>query len=176
MSRCSPSLPQLVVRPASREDVAAIHALEMAAFAQDRVTLRGLRRFAAAPHRPLLAAKFGDELVGYILLALRKGGKTCRVYSFAVRAERRRRGVGQELLRAAERYARAHGREAVRLEVRYDNAAAISLYVKYGYREFGRYSAYYADGATALRFEKRFPATPVSSIAGRDNESFESRR
>ena len=144
----------------------------MAAFTQDRVTLRGLRRFAAAPHHPLLVAKFGDALVGYILLALRQGGKTCRVYSFAVDETRRRSGVGQELLRAAERYARAHGLAALRLEVRYDNAAAIALYVKVGYREFGRYNAYYGDGATALRFEKRFPATPVVTTAGRGGEGF----
>lgn len=154
----------------------AVHALETAAFAQDCVTLQGLRRFAAAPHHPLLVAKFGDELVGYILLALRRGGKTCRVYSFAVADARRRRGVGQELLRAAERYARAHGLSAVRLEVRYDNLAAIALYVKLGYQEFGRYNAYYSDGASALRFEKRFSPMPVASVAGRGGEHFAPRR
>jgi [ribosomal protein S18]-alanine N-acetyltransferase len=38
--------------------------------------------------------------------------------------------------------------------VRYDNAAAIALYEKLGYRQFDRYPGYYADGAEALRFEK----------------------
>ena len=65
-----------------------------------------------------------------------------------------RRGVGRELLQAAERYARAHGRTRLRLEARYDNASAIALYEKLGYRTFGRYPGYYADGAEALRFEK----------------------
>ena len=70
------------------------------------------------------------------------------------------RGVGRELLHAAERYARAHGCVALRLEVRYDNARAIALYEKLGYREFSRYPEYYADGATALRFEKSLTRAP----------------
>ena len=143
------------VLPASPADLDAIFALECAVFTQDRLSRRALRRFLAAPHRPLLVAKFGAEIAGYVLLALRSGGKTCRIYSIAVSPGMARRGVGRELLNACERYARAHGRIAVRLEVRYDNAPAIALYRKLGYVEFGRYPSYYADGAEALRFEKR---------------------
>ena len=39
--------------------------------------------------------------------------------------------------------------------MRYDNAPAIALYEKLGYRQFGNYPGYYADGAEALRFEKQ---------------------
>jgi ribosomal protein S18 acetylase RimI-like enzyme len=46
----------------------------------------------------------------------------------------------------------------MRLEVREDNARAIGLYEKSGYRLFGRKPGYYADGATALRFEKTLEA------------------
>ncbi len=40
------------------------------------------------------------------------------------------------------------------LEVRYDNAHAIALYEKLGFRQFGEHEDYYADGATALRYTK----------------------
>ena len=43
----------------------------------------------------------------------------------------------------------------MRLEVHETNHAAISLYRKSGYREFGRHHEYYEDGGHALRFEKR---------------------
>ena len=40
------------------------------------------------------------------------------------------------------------------LEVRYDNAPAIALYEKCGFRQFGEHEDYYEDGATALRYKK----------------------
>jgi ribosomal protein S18 acetylase RimI-like enzyme len=58
------------------------------------------------------------------------------------------------LLQACEAYARQHRREALTLEVRYDNASAIALYESCGFRLFGEHPRYYADGATALRYEK----------------------
>ena len=83
----------------------------------------------------------------------------------AVDPRRGRRGVGRELLNACERYARAHGRTALRLEVRYDNVPAIALYEKLVYRQFGNYPGYYADGAEALRFEKRLRPKAVGRAA-----------
>ena len=144
----------LVVRAAEPTDLEAIHALECASFVADRLSRRALRRFIEAPHRPLIVARSHSALAGYILLSVRRGGRTARIYSLAVDARQGGRGVGRELLHAAERYARAHGCVALRLEVRYDNERAIALYEKLGYREFSRYPEYYADGAEALRFEK----------------------
>jgi len=144
----------LVIRPAVGTDLDAIYALECASFATDRLSRRGLRRFIKARHRPLLAARSSGRLVGYILISLPARSVSARVYSLAVEAAHGGRGVGRELLHAAERYARAHGRTRLRLEARYDNDAAIALYEKLGYRNFGRYPGYYADGAEALRFEK----------------------
>jgi hypothetical protein len=44
--------------------------------------------------------------------------------------------------------------------VRYDNASAIALYESSGFRQFGEHTHYYADGATALRYEKALLPTP----------------
>jgi len=150
----------MVVGAASLDDLDAIQALEFAAFPGDRLSRRSLRSFIVAPHRPLIVAKFGQRLAGYALIALRKRGKSARLYSLAVDPAQGRRGVGRALLQASERYARAHGCAALRLEVRYDNASAIALYRKMGYRHFAQYDGYYADGAAALRFEKRLEAAP----------------
>ncbi len=145
---------EFVIRPADEGDLEAIFALEGASFVGDRLSRRALRRFLRADHRPLLTARSSGSVVGYILLSLRPRSRSARIYSLAVREDQARRGVGRQLLQAAERYARAHGRDFLRLEVRYDNAPAIALYEKFGYRTFGRYPGYYADGAEALRLEK----------------------
>jgi ribosomal-protein-alanine acetyltransferase len=145
---------EFVIRPAEETDLEAIYALECASFETDRLSRRALRRFLRASHRPLLAARSSGRVVGYVLTSLVPRSKSARIYSLAVQKGQGRRGVGRELLHAAERYARAHGRASVRLEVRYDNAPAIALYEKLGYRTFGRYPGYYGDGAAALRFEK----------------------
>ena len=149
-----------VVRPAAETELDAIYALECAAFETDRLSRRGMRRFLKARHRPLLVASSAGRIAGYILISLPARSQSARIYSLAVETAHGRRGIGRELLRAAERYARAHGRTRLRLEARYDNHTAIAFYEKLGYENFGRYPTYYADGAEALRFEKSLLQEP----------------
>jgi ribosomal protein S18 acetylase RimI-like enzyme len=150
----------IFVREARPRDLEAIARLENESFDTDRVSRRSLREFLRAPHRPVIAATLEDELAGYALVALRKGARAVRIYSLAVDARFARRGVGRALLQAAEAYARRHRRVALTLEVRYDNASAIALYESCGFRQFGEHAHYYADGATALRYEKSLLPTP----------------
>jgi ribosomal protein S18 acetylase RimI-like enzyme len=149
----------IVIRAAEPGDLDAILALEFAVFSADRLSRRSLRAFIASPHRPLLVAVLHEGVAGYALVALRKRALTARLYSIAVDRRSGRRGIGRALMAACELYAAAHGRRALRLEVRADNAPAIALYERLGYRQFGAYENYYADGARALRFEKRLAAS-----------------
>jgi [ribosomal protein S18]-alanine N-acetyltransferase len=148
------------IREARLRDLEAIGRLENESFESDRVSRRSLREFLRAPHRPVTVATIDDELAGYVLVSLRKGARALRIYSLAVGARFARRGVGRALLQAAEAYARRHRREALTLEVRYDNASAIALYESCGFRQFGEHTHYYADGATALRYEKALLPIP----------------
>ena len=144
----------LIVRAAGVDDLDAIARLECESFPEDRVSRRSIAYFLRAPHRPAIAAALDGELAGYALLAARKTSQAVRVYSIAVDARFVRRGVGSALLQASEKYARQHKKSRITLEVRYDNAAAIALYEKWGFRQFGVHDDYYADGATALRYRK----------------------
>ncbi len=143
-----------VVREATIDDLDAIAKLERESFPQDQVSRRSFAYCLRAPQRPVIAVTIERELAGYVLLALRKGGRSARIYSIAVDPRFVRRGVGASLLAAAEKFALRHEREAVTLEVRYDNEPAIALYEKCGYRHFGEHEDYYTDGATALRYKK----------------------
>jgi ribosomal-protein-alanine acetyltransferase len=164
----------LVVRDAARRDLDAIAKLERDSFPEDQVSRRSFAYYLRSPDRPVIAATIDGELAGYVLIALRKGGRSARIYSIAVDPRFARRGIGMALIAATERFALRHEREAVTLEVRYDNAPAIALYEKCGFRPFGEHEDYYSDGATALRYKKALvprsanasPDTPKRAKAG----------
>lgn len=63
----------------------------------------------------------------------------------AVHPALRGQGLGEALLIAGMRLARAEHQEVVTLEVRRSNGAAIGLYRKYGFVEVGMRRAYYDD-------------------------------
>ena len=58
----------------------------------------------------------------------------CGVDNVAVRSDRRRQGVGQELMQAAEAWAQQHGLATMRLNVYSFNAGAHAFYEQLGYR------------------------------------------
>jgi hypothetical protein len=78
-----------------------------------------------------------------------------RLYSIAISPHAGRRGIGRQLLAAAEEAALRRHCASLRLEVHEKNDPAIKLYKKAGYHLFGRHKEYYGDRGHALRFEKR---------------------
>lgn len=150
------------LRPALPADIDSLVALENRAFTGDRLSRRSFRRFAASSRASLLVLAAADGLCGYALVLYRRGTALARLYSIAVDPERAGRGCGARLLAGAEAAAFAHGAAVMRLEVRPDNAAAIALYRRRGYRQFGLYANYYEDHADALRFQRWLTAEPPS--------------
>ncbi|WOJ90084.1 GNAT family N-acetyltransferase [Methylocapsa polymorpha] len=144
------------VRPARLEDLAAIEAIEAAVFAVDRLSRRSLRYFLKSKTALFLVLDVNNHVAGYSLMSFRQGSLSPRLYSIALDPVEQGRGLGRFLLGASERAAKARGAVAMRLEVRVDNARAIELYKKNGYRSFAAVEDYYQDGAAALRFEKEF--------------------
>lgn len=150
----------LRVRPAGLDDLDAIARLEQDFFPEDQVSRRSFRYFMKKTWSPVIAAFIDGELAGYALAVVRRSGRSVRIYSIAVDPRFGRRGVGSALLQACEKFALAQGKAALTLEVRYDNAPAIALYEKFGFRQFGEHEDYYSDGATALRCEKPVVCEP----------------
>jgi ribosomal-protein-alanine acetyltransferase len=148
----NPSAPRL--RAARAGDLPALLALE-ARFSSDRLSARQFRHHLRNPRARLRVALIGGVPAGYALLLLRAGSRVARLYSIAVDPALRGRGLGARLLADAERAARNAGADELRLEVRTDNAAAIGLYERHGYRRFARREGYYEDGAPAFRYLRR---------------------
>ena len=148
------------VRAATPADLEALVALELRAFSGDRMSRAQYRRHLASAGAAVLVADApGEELLGSALVFFRKGSARARLYSIATAPAARGRGIGMQRLAAAEAAARDRGCRALRLEVRVDNAVAIALYERVGYRRIGRYADYYEDGADAWRYEKCLAAS-----------------
>ncbi|GAA5524562.1 mycothiol acetyltransferase [Microbulbifer aestuariivivens] len=154
------------IRSALITDVPALHALEQSTFQGDRLSLRRLRHWVNADNRVFLVAEAQGQLIGYVLVLLRRGTRLARLYSLAVAAAGRGHGIGRTLLLAAEQAGIESGRLFMRLEVATSNTAAISLYRQLGYRTFGFYPAYYEDAGDAMRMQKRirYPAADLHSL------------
>jgi ribosomal protein S18 acetylase RimI-like enzyme len=142
-----------MLRDARPDDLPALLALE-AQFPGDRLSARQFRHHLSSPAATLRVLLDRGRLAGYFLLLTRRGTRQARLYSIAVDAGFRGRGLGARLLRDAERATVRRGRAALRLEVRAGNRAAIALYEGAGYHRIGTYPGYYEDGADAVRFEK----------------------
>ncbi len=150
------------IREATPEDLEALVVLEQTCFSADRMSKRSFRHQLQQFHNLLLVAEVDDdeekeerELVAYALVFLRKGTSLARLYSIAVAPYAHGQGLAKALLLEAEEQAAEQGRMFMRLEVRKDNGAALHLYRKLGYKQFGLYLDYYEDHADALRLQKR---------------------
>ncbi len=85
---------------------------------------------------------------GFVLA--RVAADEAEILTLAVMPQRRRHGIGTELLRAACRRAAALGAVAMLLEVAVSNAAAVSLYERQGFARVGLRRRYYANGDDAM--------------------------
>ena len=161
------------LRAATLDDVDALERLEGTAFSQDRIGRRQfrwmIRRANAELHVALDGmsggASGGEPVAGYVLVLFHKGTSLARLYSLAVDAGCRGRGLGRQLMERAEALAREHGCVYLRLEVAPANRAAIALYEDLGYRPFGLLNDYYQDHSDALRYEKRIQSLPEGIVS-----------
>jgi ribosomal protein S18 acetylase RimI-like enzyme len=144
-------------RLAKTADIGVLVDLENRSFSSDRISPRALRRLIASPSAAVIAAMQGHTLTGYAVVLFRTNSSAARLYSLA--ADPKFPGTGRALLAACEREAGLRGCTRLTLEVRADNIRAINLYQRMAYSRFGARPGYYADGETALRFEKSL-ATP----------------
>ncbi len=141
----------ITLRHAKACDLAPLLQLE-ALFPGDRMAPRQFRHHLISNTARLRVAVADGVLAGYALTLLRKGSQVARLYSIVVDPARRGSGLGARLLKDAMVQAKDAGRTRLQLEVREDNTAAMALYRREGFVEFGRIEHYYEDGCAARRF------------------------
>jgi ribosomal protein S18 acetylase RimI-like enzyme len=145
--------PDPAIRPARAEDLDRLLTLENRCFEHDRLSRRSFRHFLSSDTASCLVAERDGELLGYVLVLFHGRTALARLYSMAVAPEHRAQGLGRVLLDAAEAVALDGGAAIMRLEVHPANFAAIALYRRAGYLEFGIYRGFYEDDSDALRMQ-----------------------
>lgn len=152
----SESTPLVSIRPAEIADAPAIEAIERASF-----TLPG-ERFSPkriqylierAPRADVLVAERDGRIVGWAagFVWLRSDTPWGRIYAIATDPKARGIGVGRRLMERTMEVLASRGAARLFLEVRADNAAALGLYRKLGFRECRTLPHYYAIGVPGLR-------------------------
>lgn len=140
------------IRIAEIGDLDAIEAVERRSFpAEEAFSRRQLRYLLTQAQGVCYAACRDGAVVGYMALLTRRTARTLRIYSIAVDPAARGCGAGQALIDAAIGLARKSGSAAVTLEVRTDNAPAIRLYNRNGFRPGKLLRGYYPDATDARR-------------------------
>lgn len=140
----------------SGEDVAGVHALDQRCFAAGiAYTAEEIAAYLRMPGLHQGCERDG-RLIAVLLSTMAKAKTRGHIITVDVAPEARRRGIGQELMRRAEAYYRAHGAPGMRLEAAVNNAGALAFYARLGYQMKGLLPGYYAADLDALRLELDF--------------------
>jgi len=143
-----------MIRPASLSDLSALLTLEKRCFDTDQLSRRSFRYLLTEGNAETIVDERYGRIRGYAMVLFNSGTSLARLYSLAVDPDYRGRGLGADLLAAAEEVARQCDCISMRLEIRRDNSRGIALYRKAGYKKFGVHPDYYEDHMDAFRFEK----------------------
>jgi ribosomal protein S18 acetylase RimI-like enzyme len=109
-------------------------------------------------------AEEDGQMSGFAIAQWARGtsGAIGYIQTIEVAPDRRKQGIGQELLRRVEDSARAASAQAMWLHVHAENAAAIHLYESSGYLIEGKEEDYYAPGDAALIYGKPLESEPAN--------------
>jgi ribosomal-protein-alanine N-acetyltransferase len=143
------SASRLVVVCASQGDLPHLLRLERLGMTHPW-TEPGLLEELRHPDSLMLIATLGATAGAIAFLAARRCSNEAEILRVVVDPSHRGRGIASRLLSAALEQLAHEGIQDFYLEVREDNAAALSLYEKFSFRVLARRSRYYPDGCAAL--------------------------
>jgi ribosomal-protein-alanine N-acetyltransferase len=133
------------IEDASIRHLDRLHGIEKECFKEEAFTKSQIAQLLADYNSIGLISREGGTIVGFIIGTIYVDGKAAsgHILTIDVSPSHRRKGTGELLLKEIERIFRQKGVKTSSLEVREDNAVALSLYRKLGYHEAGTLKNYY---------------------------------
>lgn len=140
------------IRPATRADVATVHAIEAASFPQPwrREFFDGELQMDG---RFTIVAVRGKQVIGYVWAMWIFD--ELHVNKIAVVAEERRKGIANALMDRCFAFAREHDISMISLEVRQSNTGAQDFYRSLDFKSSYMRPRYYPDGEAAVVMTKQ---------------------
>ena len=136
---------------ASIWDIGDIRNLEEAAFEKDAWPFIEMIGVLSFPTVERWKAEFGDRMVGFVAVDVRKAQDLAWIATIAVHPNVRRMGLGSLLMEKAEGVVKV---SRMRLSVRVSNQGAIQLYQKLAYEQIDVWPKYYKGKEDAIVMEK----------------------
>jgi ribosomal-protein-alanine acetyltransferase len=145
----------IVIESATTKQLDELYEIEKQSFQHEAFTRRQIAFLLSDYNAISLVAKVNREIIGFAIgrVDVARGTPYGHLLTLETLPSYRRKGVAQKLLQQLEALLAGKGAVESRLEVREDNTAAISLYVKVGYQKVGRLEWYYGS-AHGLYFKK----------------------
>jgi ribosomal-protein-alanine acetyltransferase len=145
----------VTVEDLSIRDLDRLHEIEKQCFTDEAFTKEQIVQLLKDYNSIGLVARSGGKVIGFVLgtMYVDRNAIHGHILTIDVSPDYRRRRIGQALLKEIESIFRQKGVKTSRLEVREDNAAAIHLYTRLGYKEKGRLGNYYGK-THGIYFEK----------------------
>ena len=144
----------ITYRDANSMDIPVLVSLDKELFPYSPWSSGQYREEISAPTRRFIVAlDEGQNIVGYAGV-FAPGGAEADILTVGVIAQHRGQGIARELMAGITKWAIAQGSIAMMLEVKTDNAAAISLYESLGYSKLNTRKDYFGSGLDALVMRK----------------------
>jgi [ribosomal protein S18]-alanine N-acetyltransferase len=145
-----PAKTKLIIRRATRDDVAAIMQIENASFGSGAWGRDDFLDYLAESEICIFLVAVASGVVAGYIIGFHKHNRA-EVDSLAVKHSHRGRGVAATLMARLISLLRRRGFSILKLTVRLENTTAIALYRKLGFVRERRINGYYEDGAPAWR-------------------------
>lgn len=144
-----------VIEDARIRDLDRLHEIEIECFREEAFTKNQIAQLLKEYNCVSLVARIEGMIAGFIIgmIYVDRKALNAHILTIDVSPAYRRRGIGQMLIQEIEQIFRGKGVKASHLEVREDNAAAINLYRKSGYKNVGELKNYYGN-ANGIYFKK----------------------
>lgn len=140
------------IRPWKFEDILRISEMEQECFPQEPWSYKMLVSSFQTESFFGLVAEDGGEIAGYGGITV--AADSADVDNIAVTEQYRRGGVGTAILNGLCNLAASKGAKEIFLEVRVSNSAAMSMYLKCGFKGAYARTRYYSDGEDCLVMKK----------------------
>ena len=142
----------MTVRKCKYEDILRVSELEKECFAGESWSYGTIADSFENQTYYMVVAEEGGEIVGYGCIS--SVCETCDLENVLVAEEYRNSGVGSAIMAALVAEAEKRGAEKIFLEVRVSNAAAMRLYLHFGFVGVHARTRYYSDGEDCLVMAK----------------------